>query len=382
MIPSSDSFSSPILLIVAGAKGAVGSTLAAAVAALQENPEAILPSLTTAEKFFFLGPPQTVGMAGWDRSEKSLEDSLFFHGVLPDDLWKPYKEALRRTSLRSAPDPGGDARTQVKELAGDIRAFEKTFPRCRPVLINLLPAAAHEDLTGCRSFSRLYASLDQKPFPDMVYTLAALQCGLPVINFTSNAVEIPLIRREAEKRGLPLCGRDGKTGQTYLKVVLASALKARSLKIEGWYSLNILGNADGANLMEPGRSAGKLRNKTELLDEILEYPVAAHKVCIDYHPPRGDAKEAWDVIDFQGLFGLPMSLRLNLLGRDSILAAPLILDLARWATALHRAGRSGLIPELGFFFKKPLGTPPPRTFQEQMDCLSELERACQQTDRP
>jgi myo-inositol-1-phosphate synthase len=206
--------------------------------------------------------------------------------------------------------------------------------------------------------------------------------GVPVANFTPNEIEIPCLLHEAEARGVPLAGRDGKTGQTYLKVVLASALKARRLYVDGWYSLNILGNADGKNLMEPGKAEGKLMNKTEILDEILGYPVgeryqaAAHKVHIDYYPPRGDAKEAWDVIDFKGLFGLPMSLRLNLQGRDSILAAPLVLDLARWLAVLQKAGKSGLVPELGFYFKKPLGANPSLTFEDQWIDLQHLEASC------
>ena len=206
--------------------------------------------------------------------------------------------------------------------------------------------------------------------------------GVPVVNFTPNEIEIPSLLHEAVERGVPLAGRDGKTGQTYLKVVLASALKARRLYVDGWYSLNILGNADGKNLMEPGKAEGKLMNKTEILDEILGYPVgeryqaAAHKVHIDYYPPRGDAKEAWDVIDFLGLFGLPMSLRLNLQGRDSILAAPLVLDLARWMAVLQKAGKSGLVPELGFYFKKPLGANPPLTYEDQLVGLHNLEASC------
>jgi myo-inositol-1-phosphate synthase len=154
--------------------------------------------------------------------------------------------------------------------------------------------------------------------------------------------------------------------------------------VDGWYSLNILGNADGQNLMDPEHASGKVANKTELLDEILGYSVghrygtSAHKVHIDYYPPRGDAKEAWDVIDFRGLFDLPMSIRLNLQGRDSILAAPLVIDLARWLAALQMAGRGGLIPELGFFFKKPLGQNPPLTFQDQLNSLEVLERFCRQ----
>jgi myo-inositol-1-phosphate synthase len=134
--------------------------------------------------------------------------------------------------------------------------------------------------------------------------------------------------------------------------------------------------------MDPERAAGKLANKTQLLDDILGYPVGekygtpSHKVHIDYYPPRGDAKEAWDVIDLIGLFDLPMSIRINLQGRDSILAAPLVLDLARWMAALSTTDRKGLIPELGFYFKKPMGDCPPVTFQEQLNCLQSLENEC------
>ena len=159
-------------------------------------------------------------------------------------------------------------------------------------------------------------------------------------------------------------------------------MKARNLIVDGWYSLNILGNTDGANLMDPARASGKLSNKTNLLNDILDYTVGekyetpAHKVHIDYYPPRGDAKEAWDVIDFKGLFGLPMSMRLNLQARDSILAAPLVLDLARWVAILQIAGRSGPVPQLSFYFKRAVGDSPPQTFQDQVASLLSLEREC------
>ena len=204
---------------------------------------------------------------------------------------------------------------------------------------------------------------------------------MPLINFTPNNLAQPPLVELARNAGVPLAGRDGKTGQTYFKVVLASALKARRLHVDGWYSLNILGNADGRNLMDPDRARGKLQNKTRLLDEILGYSVGesygepTHKVHIDYYPPRGDAKEAWDVIDIKGLFGLPMSLRINLQGRDSILAAPMAMDLAHWMVLLRDAGRRGPIPELGFYFKKPEGDNPPVTFEDQVSALQVLARS-------
>lgn len=372
-----------LLLLTAGAKGAIGTTLAVALAAMRRNPDSVLPSLTTGNMFPFLPPPQAVQMTGWDTSRKSFPEAIERHGVLPEHLWKPYQAILQETPVLEAPSSDMDLKAQVERLMQDIQNLREQYPEARPVFINLLPAACQTALTRCKDLSQLYSEADTHQFPDISYALAAILSGIPVANFTPNELEIPVLLQEAERRGVPLSGRDGKTGQTYFKVVLASALKARSLFVDGWYSLNILGNADGANLMDPERACGKLTNKTELLDDILGYRVGerygapSHKVHIDYYPPRGDAKEAWDVIDFQGIFGLPMSIRLNLQGRDSILAAPLVLDLSRWMAALHMAGRSGPIPELAFYFKKPVGDAPPLDFQDQWGVLRNLERECE-----
>jgi myo-inositol-1-phosphate synthase len=270
----------------------------------------------------------------------------------------------------------------VAHLTLDIQNLKKHHPDAAPVLINLLPACDLMNLEQVTSLSRLYSDVDPSLFPDLAYVLAAVLSEVPVVNFTPNHLEVPVIVQEAVARGVPMAGYDGKTGQTYLKVALASALKARSFYVDGWYSLNILGNADGKNLMDPERAAGKVANKTDLLDDILGYPVGdrydtpSHKVHIDYYPPRGDAKEAWDVIDFQGMFGLSMSIRLNFQGRDSVLAAPLVLDLARWMAVLKTAGRAGPVPELAFYFKKPLGENPPLSFQDQILSLEALEKEC------
>jgi len=372
----------PLLIMVAGAKGAVGSTLAAALAVLQQNPQSVRSNLTTGHMFAYLGPLQETYMAGWDTRTETLRACIQSHGIVPGRLVEPHAAALDRMAVVAAPSSELTPDQTIDQLMQDIRHFRAQYPRARSVLIDLLPACAAVDLSDCEDISRAFAKVDPVEFPDLAYTFAAILSGIPVVNFTPNAVEGALIINAAVKQGVPIAGRDGKTGQTYLKVVLASALKARHLMVDGWYSLNILGNADGINLMEPARAAGKLRNKTELLDEILGYSVGekygkpTHKVHIDYYPPRGDAKEAWDVIDFTGLFGLPMSMRLNFLGRDSILAAPLALDLARWAAVLHMAGRSGPVAELGFYFKKPVGDAPPLTFQDQVASLQGLRRHC------
>jgi myo-inositol-1-phosphate synthase len=379
---SDRSSSRPILLLVAGAKGAVGSTLAVAIATMKHRPEYVLSSLTTRNMFPYLAAPDTIQMAGWDTGDKPLAACIEAQGVIPEHLWKPYAIDLNNIPLQGAPSPSMDLRGQMEQVMKDIQTFKTRQPDGQPVFINLLPAGVRSNLRECLHISELFEKYTVEDFPDIPFVLAAIRSEVPVVNFTPNELEIPAIVNEAVKYGTPLSGRDGKTGQTFFKVVLASALKARSFFVDGWYSLNILGNADGMNLMNPEKAAGKLANKTGLLDEILGYPVgqkygvSSHKVHIDYYPPRGDAKEAWDVVDFTGMFGLPMSIRMNLQGRDSILAAPLILDLGRWMAALKAAGKSGAVAELGFYFKKPVGDNPPLTFEDQMQTLKSLEQSC------
>ena len=379
---TNSSESQPLLLMVAGAKGAVGSTLAVVVSAMSQRPESILPNLTTAQMLSDLLPSKPVHMVGWDLNDRTLLECIKTHGVLAKELWQSYESKLNQVKINTPPRANLDLPGQVEKLKKDILAFKAKYPHANSVLINLLPAAPTIDLNQFSDLSQLYAKLAPKDFPDLPYVIAAIFSGVPIVNFTPNELEIPAVVKEAIKHGVPMSGRDGKTGQTYLKVVLASALKARNLIVDGWYSLNILGNQDGKNLMDPHRAAGKLSNKTDILDDIMgyqvgeRYGVSSHKVKIDYYPPRGDAKEAWDVIDFLGVFGLPMSIRLNLQGRDSVLAAPLVMDLARWMVVLQRAGRSGPVPELAFYYKQPVGHEPPLTFQDQVAALRKLGLWC------
>lgn len=371
--------------MVAGAKGAVGSTVAIAIASMKRDPHEVLPWMTTGHWIGHDDIFTNIEYEGWDISSKSLKQSIEYHRVLPPEKFIPCEKYIDRIQIRQPPSVELPFQKRVEQLIDDIESFRKLHPDNHPVLINLLPACQAVDIKDYWQLDRLYPQMAEADFPDLAYMLAAIFSGVPVVNFTSNAMELPLLVKEALKAQIPLCGRDGKTGQTYLKVVFASALKARKLHIDGWYSLNILGNDDGRNLANPDKASGKVANKTELLDNILgyevgkRYGVSSHKVVIDYYPPRGDCKEAWDVIDFAGLFGLPMSLRLNLQVRDSILAAPMVIDLALWMVALHKAGRSGMIPELGFYFKKPVGTNPPVTFQDQLDSLRTLEAVCRNT---
>lgn len=384
MIRQNDNSGKSPLLLIAGAKGAIASTLAVAVAVLRQEPESIRPALMTADQFPCLSPLQEVYWAGWDKQTGSLIQSIQAQGIVPEPIWKPHVDRIAEMPVRPAPSLDLSLEEQVRVLESDIHHFKERFPQTQPVLINLLPSAPQSNCHCHNSLEQMLSELDPEICPDMAYLIAAVRCEIPVVNFTPNDIESPAVLEEAQKRNVPIAGRDGKTGQTYFKMVLASAFKARSLTIDGWYSLNILGNEDGKNLMDPQRAACKMANKTEVLEEILGYPVGArygassHKVHIDYYPPRGDAKEAWDAIDFSGLFGLPMSLRLNLLGRDSVLAAPMVLDLARWMAALKCAGFAGAVPQLGFFFKRPIGENTAVTFQDQV--LS-LERLAQECDR-
>jgi len=379
----SDHFQSrPLLILAAGGKGAIGTTLAAAAAALRTGAPGVSDYMGTGRLFTDIIPLEAIHVGGWDVRPESLRDCAEMHRVLPGSIQSDYAEELDAIPMITPPGPDEAMKTAVERLAVDIGELRGQHPGCLPVLINLLPACAGVDDETYRELDRVYGELTFGQFPDMAYALAAVRSGVPVANFTPNVIETAPVLAQAEEMRVPLSGRDGKTGQTYFKLVLASALKARRLYVDGWYSMNILGNEDGRNLMDPDRARCKLANKTNLLDEALGYSVGerygtdTHRVHIDYYPPRGDAKEAWDVIDMLGLFDMPMSVRVNLQGRDSILAAPMALDLARWMAILQMLGRTGPVAELGFFFKKPVGENPPITYPEQLAALSRLEAEC------
>ena len=178
---------------------------------------------------------------------------------------------------------------------------------------------------------------------------------MPYGNFTpSVAVDVPALAELARRRGVPVAGKDGKTGQTMMKTVLAPAFRSRALKVEGWYSTNILGNRDGQALDDPASLESKLGTKRTVLDSILGYPVEDHVVSIDFYRPRGDQKEAWDAIDLVGFLGQRMQVKVDFQCRDSILAAPLALELARLLDVAQQRGDGGVQEHLGWFFKAPM----------------------------
>jgi myo-inositol-1-phosphate synthase len=196
----------------------------------------------------------------------------------------------------------------------------------------------------------------------MMYAYAAIQCGVPFANGAPNlTVDIPALLEFASKKKVPITGKDFKTGQTMMKTILAPGLKARMLGLQGWFSTNILGNRDGEVLDDPGSFRSKEVSKGSVLDAILQpdlypdlYGEYYHKIRIEYYPPRGDAKEGWDNIDIVGWLGQPMQIKVNFLCRDSILAAPVLLDLVLFLDLAQRANLSGIQEWLSFYFKSPM----------------------------
>jgi len=361
-----------VMILAAGAKGAVGSTVAALVAALQEEGDKSSQCLTTRGYLAGLMETSAVAFGGWDTKPHSLQEALERQGVIPREIWSRYRGLLEKMEVFCEPR-GITLGEKTERIQEDIVEASSRYPWAVPVVVDLLPAFGRGTWPDFGSPGELMSMRSDSLTPDLPYALAATRMGVPFVNFTSNPVEHDLLVREAIANGAPMAGRDGKTGQTYLKVVIASALKARSLLVEGWYSLNILGNDDGRNLSREEVASCKLENKTRVLEEVLGYSLGdRHRVRIDFYEPRGDCKEAWDAIDFSGAFGLPMSIRVNLMARDSILAAPMVIDLARWMVALKQVGEKGLIGDLAFFFKRPLGESPPATFHEQLLALDRL----------
>ncbi|HJS90741.1 MAG TPA: inositol-3-phosphate synthase [Steroidobacteraceae bacterium] len=257
-------------------------------------------------------------------------------------------------------------RELLEELRADMRAFMTTRRLERAVVIwcgsteaYLEPGQAH---ASTAAFQRALDADDPAITPSMLYAYAALMEGIPFANAAPNlGVDAPALIELAGEQHVPIAGKDLKTGQTLLKTIIAPGLKSRMLGVRGWYSTNILGNRDGEVLDDPACFRTKEVSKKGVLDYLLQpdlYPALygelCHQVQINYYPPRGDNKEGWDNIDLFGWLGYPMQLKINFLCRDSILAAPLVLDLALFLDLAQRAGRSGIQEWLSFYFKSPM----------------------------
>ena len=286
---------------------------------------------------------------------------------------KPMKAVFDNDYVKRINGPNvkteGTKLDKAHALMQDIRGFQASTGVSRCVMmwcgsteVFHRPSAVHQTL---QAFEAGLAANDPDIAPSQIYAYAALQLGIPFANGAPNlTTDTPALLALARERNVPICGKDFKTGQTFMKTVLAPGFKARMLGMSGWFSTNILGNRDGEVLEDPGSFKSKEETKLSVLDEILKphlhpelYKDIYHAVRINYYPPRGDAKEGWDNIDIFGWMGYPMQIKVDFLCRDSILAAPLVLDLVLFMDLAKRAGMGGIQQWLSFYFKAPMTTP-------------------------
>jgi myo-inositol-1-phosphate synthase len=273
-----------------------------------------------------------------------------------------YVSRIKGTNVKK----GTSKRDLAEQLRQDMRAFKKANRCDRLVVVWCASTEAYIESgpahASIKAFEAAMARNDDSISPAMLYAWAAIMEGAPFCNGAPNlAVDTPALRQLSHERGVPISGKDFKTGQTWMKTVVAPGLKARMLGLEGWYSTNILGNRDGEVLDDPASFKTKEASKLSVLHTILQpetypdlYKDFAHVVRINYYPPRGDNKEGWDNIDIFGWMGYRMQIKVNFLCRDSILAAPIVLDLALFSDFAARAGMKGVQEWLSFYYKSPM----------------------------
>mgnify|MGYP001028481212 FL=1 len=300
-----------------------------------------------------------------ERHLEAVRSSLEQIQPLPGVFDQAYVKRLRGTHIKQ----GRNKRELAEQVERDILEAFQRHRLARGVMIwcgstesYLRPSGVHASLAAFEAGLEANAA---EIAPSMIYAYAALRSGVPFANGAPNlTVDIPAMVELAQQKNVPICGKDFKTGQTLMKTILAPGLKARLLGLTGWFSTNILGNRDGEVLDEPSSFKTKEESKLSVLDVILRqdlYPELygnyVHQVHIHYYPPRGDNKEGWDNIDIFGWLGYPMQIKINFLCRDSILAAPLVLDLALFLDLAQRAGMRGIQEWLSFYFKSPQTAP-------------------------
>ncbi|HET9101621.1 MAG TPA: inositol-3-phosphate synthase [Acidobacteriaceae bacterium] len=377
--------------------GAVATTLVAGVEAVRKGLAKPIGSITQMgtvrlgkrtdgrtpliKDFVPLADLNDVVFTGWDIFGGNLYDAASTAKVLDKDLLgsiRPYLESIKPmpavfdqyyvkrlhgTNVKQ----GKNKRDLAEQLRADIREFRKTTDRqvmiwCGSTEIFLHPSAVHDSVAA---FEKGLEANDVNIAPSQIYAYAALSEGVPFINGAPNlTVDLPVMLELSKKNNAPISGKDFKTGQTLMKTVLAPAFKARMLGVAGWYSTNILGNRDGEVLDDPESFKTKEESKLGVLDYILQpdlypdlYANIFHKVRINYYPPRGDNKEGWDNIDIFGWLGYPMQIKVDFLCRDSILAAPIALDLVLFTDLAKRSEELrgiGIQEWLSFFFKSPM----------------------------
>ena len=319
----------------------------------------------------------------WDIFPDNAYEAANHAGVLEKELLSKLKPELQKLKPMKAVfdqnyvkrlngtyvKEGKTKMEQALQLMEDMAKFKKENKCDRLVIIwcastetFLKAGPEHESLS---SFEKALEENSEAIAPSMLYAYAALKSGIPFANGAPNlTVDLPAILELANKENVAIMGKDFKTGQTLIKTIIAPGLKARMIGLRGWYSTNILGNRDGEVLDDPGSFKTKEESKLSVLEYILQpdiYPKLYghfdHLVRINYYPPRGDNKEGWDNIDIFGWLGYPMQLKINFLCRDSILAAPLVLDLALFMDLAQRSGMGGIQEWLSFYFKSPMAAP-------------------------
>jgi len=379
--------------------GAVSTTFMAGVEAVKRGLGAPIGSLTQLgtirlgkrtdgrtpkiHDFVPLAKIEDLVFGGWDIFEDNAYQSAVHAEVLEPTLLEKIREPLEAIRpMRAVFDPDyvrrlqgpnvksqGSKMDKAEMLMDDIQQFRQTTAAERLVMIWCgstevfhKPAAVHQTL---KDFECGLQKNDPDISPSQIYAYAALKSGVPYANGAPNlTTDTPALLELARERQIPICGKDFKTGQTFMKTLIAPGIKARMLGMSGWFSTNILGNRDGEVLEDPGSFKSKEETKLSVLEQILQpqlypelYKNLYHAVRINYYPPRGDAKEGWDNIDIFGWLGYPMQIKINFLCRDSILAAPLVLDLVLFLDLAQRAGMKGIQEWLSFYFKAPMTAP-------------------------
>ena len=376
--------------------GAVSSTFMAGIEAIRKGLSLPIGSVTQmghirlgkrtdgrqplVKNFVPLAGLDDLVFGGWDIFEDNVYQAACNAGVLPQtllDQLKPelsaikpmkavfdqfYVKKLEGTHIKT----GLNKMEMADALMQDMEDFKQqngcdrlVMVWCGSTEIYLKPGAVHETLDA---FEKGLREDHPDIAPSMIYAYAAIKSGVPYANGAPNlSADYPALEELAKQTLAPTCGKDFKTGQTLMKTILAPGFKARLLGINGWFSTNILGNRDGEVLDDPESFKTKEESKLSVLDSILQpelypdlYGNLYHKVRINYYPPRGDNKEGWDNIDIFGWCGMPMQIKVDFLCRDSILASPLVLDLALFLDLAKRAGMGGIQEWLSFFFKSPV----------------------------
>ncbi|HEV2705265.1 MAG TPA: inositol-3-phosphate synthase [Pyrinomonadaceae bacterium] len=379
--------------------GAVSTTFIAGVEAIKQGLAEPIGSLTQMgtirlgkrtdnrvpliKEFVPLADLNDIVFGAWDIFPDSAYEAAMHAGVLEKELLAQLKTPLQKIKPMAAVfdqhyvkrlsgtnvKQGKTKMELAEQLIEEIAEFKRKNRCARLVMvwaasteIFLEPHAVHRSL---KSFEKALRDNHKAIAPSMIYAYAAIKSGVPFANGAPNlTVDVPALLDLANEHGVPVCGKDFKTGQTLMKTILAPGLKSRMLGLHGWYSTNILGNRDGEVLDDPESFKTKEESKLSVLEYILQpdvypqlYKDFSHVVRINYYPPRGDNKEGWDNIDIFGWLGYPMQIKIDFLCRDSILAAPIVLDLALFLDLAQRVGMRGVQEWLSFYFKSPQTAP-------------------------